>query len=381
MKTTKPIRVCIVVASTDILGGQSIQSLRLLEGLSREPGLEARLLPINPRLPGPLRLLQRIKYVRTVVTSIAYIALLLVRLPRFDVVHIFSASYLSFLLAPAPAILIAKLYGKPILLNYHSGEADDHLRRWPRTTFPLMALANRVVVPSEYLVQVFAGFGIRAEAISNTVDLERFRFRDREPLKPVLLSNRNFENNYSIECALRAFALIERSVPEASLIVAGDGSHRERLYKLASELEIKNIEFLGAVPPRDMPALYDRADIFINSSVVDNQPLSIIEAFAAGLPVVTTNAGGIPFMVKDGETGMMTERGDHKALAASVIRLLENSALASYVASRARQECRKYSWSAVAEKWIKLYRDLAFEKTKAGIEQIEKEKSRAVSGA
>ena len=100
MMQQRPIRVAVVVASIDILGGQSIQALRLMEGLSREPEIEAGLLPINPRLPGPLRWLQRVKYVRTVVTSIAYIASLVVRLPRFDVVHIFSASYLSFLLAP-----------------------------------------------------------------------------------------------------------------------------------------------------------------------------------------------------------------------------------------------------------------------------------------
>ena len=111
MKTDKNIKVCVVVASIDILGGQAIQALRLVEGLSREAGIEAELLPINPRLPGPLGLLQRIKFVRTLVTSIAYIASLFVRLPRFDVVHVFSASYFSFVLAPTPAVLIAKLYG------------------------------------------------------------------------------------------------------------------------------------------------------------------------------------------------------------------------------------------------------------------------------
>src|SRR6185295_7060464 len=83
MATRKNIKVCIVVASIDILGGQAIQALRLIEGLSREPGVEAEILPINPRLPGALRRLQRIKYVRTIVTSIAYVLSLLARLPRF----------------------------------------------------------------------------------------------------------------------------------------------------------------------------------------------------------------------------------------------------------------------------------------------------------
>lgn len=362
MTSQKKIRVCVVVASIDILGGQAIQALRLMEGLSTEPEVEAELLPINPRLPGPLRWLQRIKYVRTLVTSLAYIASLLVRLPRFDVVHVFSASYLSFLLAPAPAILIARLYGKPVLLNYHSGEAEDHLRRWPRTSVPTIKLANRLVVPSEYLVSVFAKFGLQAERVSNTVDLARFRFRERRLLKPVLLSNRNLERHYNVECALRAFALIQHQVPDAQLIVAGDGSERQALRDLAASLAPGKVDFVGAVAPENMPALYDQAGIFVNASDVDNQPLSIIEAFSSGLPVVTTDAGGIPDMVKDGETGMMVNRGDYEALAACVIRLLRNNELATDIAARAREECGRYSWASVSSKWLRLYRELVCKK-------------------
>src|SRR5690242_13654755 len=166
MTKDKRIRVCIVVASTDILGGQAIQALRLVEGLSNEPGIDAEIVPINPRLPRPVRWLQRVKYVRTLVTSIAYVASLLVKLVRFDVVHVFSASYFSFLLAPAPAILIAKLFGKKVILNYRSGEAGDHLRCWPRTSVPIMRLADELIVPSPYLVHVFGKFGLRATPIA-----------------------------------------------------------------------------------------------------------------------------------------------------------------------------------------------------------------------
>lgn len=353
------IRVGIVVASIDILGGQAIQALRLIEGLRAESGIEAELLPINPRLPRPLRWLQRIKYVRTLVTSIAYVASLLVRLPRFDVVHVFSASYFSFLLAPAPAILISKLYGKPVLLNYHSGEAEDHLRRWPRTALPILRLADRVVVPSDYLVKVFAEFGVKAQAVFNTVDSSRFRFRERRPLKPVLLSNRNLEAHYNVGCTLRAFALIQKKVPAATLIVAGDGSQGRYLRELAQTLELRSVEFVGAVAPDGMPALYNEAEIFVNGSTIDNQPLSIIEAFASGLPVVTTNAGGIPYMIKNEATGLLVERNDHEALARNVLRLLEEPELASSITNHARAECERYAWHAVRAQWLNLYRELA----------------------
>lgn len=367
----KPIKVCLVVASLDILGGQSIQALRLLEGLSLTGEVYAEVLPINPRLPGMLRLLQRIKYVRTVVTSILYIALLLVKLPRFDVVQVFSASNFSFLISPAPAVLIAKLLGKPVILNYHSGQAEEHLKRYPRTAVPIIKLADRLVVPSSFLVDVFAKFGIRAEAIFNTVDFSRFKYRKRDQLRPVLFANRNLEAHYNVECALRAFALVQRQIPEARLIVAGDGSQRAKLHAIASELELKNVEFVGAVPPEKMPAMYDSADIYVNSSEVDNMPLSILEAFACGLPVVTTDAGGIPYIVTDLETGLLVPRGDYRALAGSILRLLSEDALASKLAIQAHEECRKYEWSAVSAEWHKLYYETARENVAVESERVE----------
>ncbi|HKY04208.1 MAG TPA: glycosyltransferase family 4 protein, partial [Blastocatellia bacterium] len=281
----------MVTSTAERLGGHAVQAGRMLEGLSRERGVRAELLPINPRLPGPLRLLQRVKYVRTLVTWPVYVLSLLVKLPRYDVVHVFAASYLSFLLTPTPAILIAKLYGKPVLLNYRSGEAEDHLARWRRTTIPTLRLADRVIAPSGYLVDVFARFNIEASAIFNIVEADRFRFRERRRLRPIFFSNRNLESLYNVECTLRAFAIIQQRFPEASLIVAGDGGERERLEELARELALRNVEFKGRVSPEKMHELYAAADIYLNTPDIDNMPASILEAFASGLAVVTTDAG------------------------------------------------------------------------------------------
>ncbi|HWQ34188.1 MAG TPA: glycosyltransferase family 4 protein [Blastocatellia bacterium] len=354
-----PLRVGIVVATPEIIGGHAVQAMRLMDGLSREPGLAARLIPINPRLPRPLRWLQRIRYLRTLVNELVYLVSLLVLLPRCDVVHIFSAAYLSFLLAPAPAVILAKLLGKGVLLNYHSGEAEDHLRRWRRTALPFIRMADLIVVPSPWLVEVFARFGVQAVAISNTVELQRFSFRPRRPLRPVLLSNRNFESHYNVAGVLRAFALVQRQVPEARLIMAGDGSERARLHALARELKLERVEFTGAVAPAQMPRLYEQADIFINASEVDNTPLSIIEAFAAGLAVITTDAGGIPYLVTDERTGLLVRCGDEAGLAQSVLRLLADDALAQRLIHTARAECVKYTWEAVREQWLAAYAALS----------------------
>ncbi len=355
------LRVLIVAPSLGILGGQAVQAARLLARFREEPSLEVSFLPINPQLPGPFGKLQQIKYVRTVVTSLAYVALLLWRVPSFDVIHVFSASYFSFVLAPTPAILISKLYGKKVVLNYRSGEAEDHLQRWRRTAVPTIRLADEVVVPSSYLVEVFARFGLHARSIYNFVDTARFRFRRRSPLGPNFFSNRNLEPLYNVGCILRAFSIIQQRFPEATLVVAGDGSQRSQLEQLARELNLKHTTFVGRVEQSRMHELYEQADIYLNSSNIDNMPGSLIESYAAGLPVVTTNAGGIPFILTHEETGLMVERDDQEALAAAAIRLLEDDALALRITSNALAACRQYRWEAVREEWLKLYFELAHE--------------------
>ncbi len=159
-----------------ILGGQAVQADRLLRAWKGDPDVDAWLVPINPLPPGILRRAAEVKYVRTVATQLCYWPLLLRELRRADVVHVFSASYFSFLLAPLPAVLIAKLLGKPVVMNYRSGEAPDHLRR-SAIARRTLRWVERNAVPSRFLQDVFAGFGIRAEVIPNIVDVDRFRFR------------------------------------------------------------------------------------------------------------------------------------------------------------------------------------------------------------
>jgi glycosyltransferase involved in cell wall biosynthesis len=244
MTQAGPIRVCIVGPSLETLGGQAIQAQRLLVRLAAHPELELSFLPVNPRLPGILRLMQRVKYVRTIVTSIAYGLSLLWRIPRVDIVHAFSASYWSFLLAPAPAVIVARLFCKKVILNYRSGEADDHLTRW-RSAAPLMRLAHLIVVPSGYLVDVFARHGLKAYAVPNFVEIERLPYRQRHKLRPVFLSNRNFHALYNVSCVLRAFGRVQTRIPKAELVIAGDGPLRERLQSEASHLGLRNVRFVG----------------------------------------------------------------------------------------------------------------------------------------
>ncbi len=360
------IRVLLVGPSLGILGGQSVQLRRLLERFEEMPELEAAFLAVNPVLPGPLAVLQRIRFVRTIVTSLAYVVTLLRTVPRYDVIHAFSASYWSFVLAPLPALLVGRLFGKRIVLNYHSGEAADHLSRWRRTAIPAMRLAHAIVVPSAYLVEVFGSFGLHAIAVHNFVEVARFPYRERTRPQPVFLSNRNLQPLYNVACIIRAFARLAGEARGARLIIAGFGSERPRLEAMVRDLGVSGVEFRGKVSPEEMAALYDEADVYLNSPNIDNMPLSVLEAFAAGLPVATTDAGGIPWLVRDGVTGLLVPRDDDAALARAAARLLKEDGLAARLATAARQQVMETcTWPVVRRQWLDLYRHLVSPPTTA----------------
>lgn len=354
-----PVRICVVAPSLDILGGQAMQAMRLLKHFRELPSIRAELLPINPRLPVPFRVLQRIKYVRTIVTTAAYVFSLLRTLHRYDIVHVFSAAYLSFVLAPLPAMLVAKIYRKRVILNYRSGEAEDHLRR-SRIARWGVHLADEIVVQSGYLVDIFARFGMRAVLIDSIVEVEKLTYRERTHLRPVLLTNRLLEPLYNVDCVLHAFDRVRQEFPDARLILAGYGPERNRLLALIERLGLQGVDFVGRVGPEQMSRLYNEADIYVTSPNIDNMPNSVMESFASGLPVVATKAGGIPYIVTHQQTGLLVDCGDSEGLANAVMRLLRDPDLAHRLTTRARAEClQRNVWSAVARKWEGLYLSLA----------------------
>ena len=354
LRRSRHLRIALVAPSMDILGGQAVQADRLLRAWRGDPDVLAWLVPINPMPPGILRRAVTIKYLRTVATQVFYWPLLLRELRRADVVHVFSASYLSFLLAPVPAVLIAKVLGKPVVLNYHSGEAPDHLQR-SAIARRTLRWVERNVVPSQFLQDVFAGFDIRAEVIPNTVDMEQFRFRPRTPLRPNVLSTRNFEPLYNVACTLRAFRIVQDRYPEATLTLVGAGSEDQRLRELAGELRLEHVRFVGRVAPDEIWRYYGDADIYLQTPDIDNMPLSVLEAFASGCAVVSTNAGGVPAILTSDKHGLLVDCGDYHAAAGGVLRLLADPVLAGRVTATARESCAGYQWNVVRSRWLALY--------------------------
>jgi L-malate glycosyltransferase len=341
-----------------ILGGQAVQADRLLRAWRGDPDVAAWLVPINPIPAGLLRRAVEIKYLRTFATQLCYWPLLLREVRRADVVHVFSASYFSFLLAPLPAVLIAKLLGKPVVMNYRSGEAPDHLRR-SAIARRTLRWVERNAVPSRFLQDVFAEFGIRAEVIPNIVDVDRFRFRTRAPLRPNVLSTRNFEPLYNVACTLRAFRLVQDRYPEATLTLVGAGTEDQRLREIARGLRLEHVRFVGRVAPEEIWRYYGEADIYLQTPDIDNMPSSVLEAFASGCAVVSTNAGGVPAILTDEKHGLLVECGDHEAAAERMLRLLANPALAERLTTAARESCGEYQWNVVRSQWLALYESMA----------------------
>jgi glycosyltransferase involved in cell wall biosynthesis len=349
------LKIAIVAPSMGILGGQAVQAARLLTCWRDDPEIDAWLVPINPLPPRGFRWMLRVRYLRTAITQAVYWPSLLRQLRKADVVHVFSASYFSFLLAPLPAVLVARLLGKPVVMNYRSGEAPDHLKRSAIARATLRSVDENAV-PSRFLHDVFAGFGIGSEIIPNIVDVQRFRFRRRE--QPRILSTRNFEALYNVPCTLRAFRLVQDRYPDAALTLVGAGSQDAPVRALARELGLQNVTFAGRVAPEEIWRYYAEADIYLQTPNLDNMPASVLEAYASGCPVVATEAGGVPAILTDGMHGLLVPCDDHQAAADAILRLLHDPTLARRLADAAFAACARYQWSAVRNDWIALYRRL-----------------------
>ncbi len=349
------MKICLIAASLNIPGGQSVQATEIVENFKKE-GIVIDFLPINPKLRGIWGVCQRYKYIRTIVTSVAYVISLLKNISNYDVLHVFSASYFSFLIAPTPAVLIGKLFKKKVILNYHSGEAEGHLVRSETTVKRVLKCVDIVVVPSLYLQQIFSKFGIDSEVIYNVLDVEKFPFKRREVFKPDFIVTRNLEPMYNVACVIKAFRLIQDKYPEARMTVIGFGSQDHALKSLSHDLKLRNIIFTGMVERDSIARYYGKCDFMLNASNIDNMPISILEAFSSGIPVVSTEAGGIPYIINDGENGALVPLNDERSMAEKIFYLLENQDIVQKIVLNAFNDCKaNYSWESNRQKWLDLY--------------------------
>ena len=206
---------------------------------------------------------------------------------------------------------------------------------------------------------MLARFGLEAIPIANIIDFARFRYRERAPLGARILSTRNLHDLYNVACTVRAFRLVQDCRPDASLTIVGGGPNHRALQKLCRELRLRHVLFVGRVNQDAMAGVYNAHDVYVQSPNVDNLPNSVIEAFASGLPVVSTAAGGVPMMMRHEEHGLLAPIDDHATLAEHVLRLLDDPPFARRLASAAHEVVlRTYSWPRVRGEWLRVYSEV-----------------------
>ncbi len=339
-------------------GGMANQTLQLA-ALLRAEGVHVETVQVNaayrPAWAG------RIKGVRALVRLLPYFAALWRTAGRVQLFHVMANSGWSWHLFAAPAIWIARLRGKPVVINYRGGEADGFLARARRWVRPSMRRADAVIVPSGFLEAVFGRHGYATQVVPNIVNLERFS-SDRaagHDAGPRLLVARNLEPIYDNATALRAFALVRERHPSATLVIAGSGPLRAELEALAAQLDIAAaVTFTGRVDNAGMAALYRNADAMLNCSLVDNMPNSVLEALACGVPVVSTNVGGVPYLVEDGSTALLVPPQAPRAMADAVLRLAAEPALAARLRDAGLRQVQQYTWASVRPRLFAVYQDV-----------------------
>lgn len=280
----------------------------------------------------------------------------------YDLAHIDVYSGTAFLWAEA-ASTVLRAAGKPYVLTLHGGNLPDFARRWPGRLARLLRPAAAVVAPSRFLAEAVRHVRSDVRLIPNALDVADYEFRERSRPAPHLVWLRSFHDIYNPPLAAEVLARVAAVHPDARLTMfgrdKGDGS-LEATRAAAERLGVSDrVSFPGGIPKSEVPRRLHDGDIFINTTNVDNTPVSVLEAMACGLCVVSTSVGGIPYMLHDGVDSLLVPRGDADAMAAAILRLVDDSDLSARISRAGRHAVEGLDWQPVLEQWKELFTTVA----------------------
>ena len=267
----------------------------------------------------------------------------------YDVIHIHCCSGWGFFPAVV-GITIGRMLKKRIVLTYHGGGGERFFDRHPRLGRYYLMRTDHNIVLSGFLAQVFDKHQIPYTIIPNIIELDGSHYRERTIMSPSYICVRAHEPLYNIPCILRAFKKVLTELPEATLILVGDGSQHSSMVELVKEMQLQNVTFTGRVNNSEIYRQLDRADIMLSAPMVDNMPVSLLEAMSAGLLVISSRVGGVPYMVEDGKTGLLFDSDDADCLAERMLWAVAHTSESLSIVRRARQEVDRYQWTNVKEK-------------------------------
>ena len=264
----------------------------------------------------------------------------------------------AFILADA-ASLTAKILGFSIIFMLHGGNLPDFFKRYPAWVKRVLKRGDRFVAPSVYLADAFRALH-KVTVISNMIDLEAYPFHLRSQVRPNLFWMRTFEDIYNPELAIETLSILKRDFPEAQLTMAGrDQGLLEATRVMVRDRGVENnVRFVGFLDLDGKKRELTSHDIFLNTNRVDNMPVSLLEVAACGLPIVSTNVGGIPFLFVNEKSAMLVPNNDADAMAQAVIRLLCEPELACRLSQNGRKIALASGWNSIKSQWDSLIADI-----------------------
>ncbi len=259
------------------------------------------------------------------------------------------------------ASALARRFGHRIVMHLRGGAMPTFMSRFPRWTGRVLRRADRIVAPSPFLARSVARHGWAATTIPNLIDISAYSFRRRGPASPRLFWMRSFHPIYNPSMAVRVLARVRSILPGATLVMGGQDKGLERAVRaeavrLRVQSAVRLVGFLNAAGKNREGGM---ADIFLSTNRIDNTPVAVIEAWAMGLPVVSTDVGGLRDLIRDGETGLLVPDEDVEAMGAAIVRVVRDPDLARHLSVNGRSEASRCSWAEVRPQWEHLFEQLA----------------------
>lgn len=271
---------------------------------------------------------------------------------RVDLMVIAVFSGRSFRMAEL-ATLLGRLTGKRMVLFLHGGNlpvfGPAHRRRVER----VFQRADAVLAPSTYLADTFRDWGYDVHVVPNVLAIERYEYRHRPAASPNLLWMRTFHEHYDPLMAVQVLDAVRERHPEVRMTMGGaDQGMLAATREEATRLGVADrITFAGYLTPEGKQEAFASHDVFLNTNVVDNMPVSVLEASACGLVPVATAVGGVPAIIDDGVNGRLVSSGDVEAMAEAVSDLLDDPSTYAAMSAAARDFAEHASWPAVRRLW------------------------------
>lgn len=274
---------------------------------------------------------------------------------KYDVFHVHACSDRGFF-PGVIGISIGHLLKKRVVLTFHGGGAEVFFRRHPRLVRYFLTMTDANIVLSGFIGNIYEEYHIPYSIIPNIIELKSDVFKERGELAPRFICIRSFREIYNIECSLRAFHRVQTLYPDARLVLLGDGPCRGFLEHYVKAEKIQNVSFVGQVNNAEIYHYLSQCDIMVSSSRFDNMPVSILEGFNAGLLVIASNVGGVPYMIQDGENGLLFESDNDEEMAQKMVFALENPARAQMIIKKAHQSLQQHCWDYCCPKLMSLYK-------------------------